>query len=260
MKRYLHVYWLYSMNSIKVAFQNRFGVVLFTLGKIVRFGMFGVFVFFLLQRTELLAGYTLEQTLLFFLTFNIVDSIAQLLFREVYRFRQLIVTGDYDTVIVKPIHPFIRVLLGGFDILDTIPLMIYFVVLFYIINQVAIVSPLNIISYGVLVVNSIIIAAGFHIAVLALGILTTEVDHTIMIYRDLIRMGTFPIEIYSQPVRAFLTFVVPLGVMISFPVQSLLGLLEPFMLAISLGIGIISITLALFFWNYAMKVYQSASS
>ena len=45
------------------------------------------------------------QMLVFYLCFNIVDTIGQLLFREVYRFRSLIVTGGLDMVLVKPLNP-----------------------------------------------------------------------------------------------------------------------------------------------------------
>ena len=89
--------------------------------------MAGVFIVVLLNRTKFLAGYTLEETLLFYLTYSIVDSITQLLYREVYRFRPLILSGDFDTVLVKPVHPFVRILLGGIDVLDIIPTLIYIV-------------------------------------------------------------------------------------------------------------------------------------
>jgi len=40
---------------------------------------------------------------------------AQLLFRDVYRFRPKVVSGDFDLILVKPINPLFRVLLGGAD-------------------------------------------------------------------------------------------------------------------------------------------------
>ena len=52
-----------------------------------------------------LGGYNPLQMLVFYLCFNIVDTIGQLLFREVYRFRSLIVTGGLDMVLVKPLNP-----------------------------------------------------------------------------------------------------------------------------------------------------------
>ena len=50
-----------------------------------------------------LAGYTGTQVIFFFLTFNIIDVTSQFLFREVYRFRPMIVSGDFDFVLVNTI-------------------------------------------------------------------------------------------------------------------------------------------------------------
>ncbi len=108
--------------------------------------------------------------------------------------------------------------------------------------------------------NAFIIATAFHIAVLALGILTTEIDNTIMLYRDVTRMGVVPIDIYKEPVRGFLTFVVPVGIMMTFPVKGLLGLLSFGVVFFSFLIAVVSLWLSLKFWKISLKRYASASS
>lgn len=260
MKTHLAVLAAYIRNSIRISLQQRVGAVFFVFGKLVRFGLFGVFVYYLLKQTTVLAGYNLNQTLVFYLTFNVIDGITQMLYREVYRFRTLVVSGDFDTVLVKPIHPFVRILLGGVDILDLIPLTIYVGLLIYSILQLGSITITGVGLYLLLILNGVLISTAFHIMVLAMGIISTEVDHTIMIYRDITRMGTFPIDIYAQPIRAILTFVIPIGVMIAFPVQALLGLLSIQGVVISLAIGIGSLIVALYFWRSALARYQSASS
>ena len=66
-------------------------------------------------------------------------------------------------------------------------------------------------------VLGLVISAAFHILVLAMGIITLEIDHTVMIYRDLVGLGRFPIDIYKEPLRSLITFIVPIGLMISIP-------------------------------------------
>jgi len=95
---------------------------------------------------------------------------------------------------------------------------------------------------------------------LALGIISTEVDHTIMIYRDVTRLAAFPMEIYSEPLRSVLTFVIPIGLMVSNPVKSLLGLLSPSMVALSFAISLIFFLFSLQVWKTALAKYQSESS
>jgi ABC-2 type transport system permease protein len=81
-----------------------------------------------------------------------------------------------------------------------------------------------------------------------------------MIYRDLTQLARFPIDIYREPVRGFFTFVIPVGVMMSFPAKTLFGLLTwPFILysfVLSWGVLYLSVRL----WNFALRKYQSASS
>lgn len=260
MKKYLAVIWRYSQNSMKVSLEHKGSAAVFMIGKFLRFGMSALFIYFLLLKTKFLAGYSLPETMLIYVTYNIIDSLTQLFFREVYRFRPLVVSGDFDTVLVKPVHPFTRVLLGGFDILDVLPTILYFVFAGYLISIIPDINPLSILVYIGLVINGMVIATAFHILVLSLGILSSEVDHTIMIYRDITRMAAFPMEIYSEPLRTIFMFVIPIGIMVSNPVKSLLGLLTPSMVALSFGLALVFFLFALQVWNMALAKYQSASS
>ena len=253
----LKIFWLFATYSVKTTFQSPLGVIAFLFGKLIRFGMFFLFVYYLLSNTKLLAGYSIEQTIVFYLTFNIVDSLAQLLFREVYRFRSLVVTGELDSILVKPYHPFMRILLGGIDLLDLFISIIYMGITTYFIFQIGSIHPWNIVSYFILILNALLISTSFHISVLALGVLSTEVDHTIMIYRDMTKMGTFPIDIYQQPLRFVFTFIVPIGIMLTIPVKGLFNMLSAEMYVISFAISLGGLCVSLLFWRYALRKYQS---
>lgn len=258
-KRYFRVWWLMSKNSFLSVIAQKTGAMILLGGKVLRFVFFLFFLTFLLKGTKSLAGYDLNQTLFFFLTFNLVDISSQFFFREVYRFRPMVVSGGFDLVLVKPINALFRSLMGGADILDlvTLPPLILAIIWFG--------KSLNpgfwqIIFYLLLILNGIILAASFHIAVLALAIITLEIDHTIMIFRDLSSLGRFPIDIYKEPIRGTLTYLIPIGIMITFPVKALMGILSPWGIALSFLAGITFLLAALKFWNYALTQYSSASS
>jgi ABC-2 type transport system permease protein len=213
----------------------------------------------LLSKTDTLAGYTLHQTLFFFLTFNLIDVIAQFLFREVYRFRPLIVSGSFDLVLIKPINALFRSLMGGADILDLfiIPPLIFAV---YYLGSLLGPSAGQVILYIILIANGLVIATAFHIAVLSLGIITLEIDHTIMIYRDLTNLGRLPIDIYKQPLKGILTYLIPVGIMVTLPAKAMMGLVTPVGVAMSFALGFIMMMLTLRFWKLALRQYTSASS
>lgn len=233
--------------------------VVFLIGKVIRFVTFGAFLLFLLEGTKTLAGYTSNQVLFFYLTFFLIDTTSQFLFREVYRFRSYVVSGSFDLILLKPMNPLFRVLLGGADAIDflTLPPLIYLVFHFGFLFSP---SLLHTAYYLLLVINGLILSAAFHIAVLAFGIITLEVDHTIMIFRDLESLARFPVDIYRQPLRAVITYFIPIGLMITLPAKAFLGLISLVGVATSFGIGILALILALRFWQFALTKYTSASS
>ena len=257
--KYIKIWWLMSRNSFPMVISQRLSFSVFLLGKVLRFSFFFAFLYFLLQGTKTLAGYTSSEAIFFFLVFNLIDVISQFLFREVYRFRPLIIKGDFDYVLVKPVNALFRVLMGGADVIDliTIPPLIF--VAYYIGHSL---SPTFAQSLGfwILFLNGLLIANAFHISVLALGIITTEVDHTVMIYRDLTSLGRFPTDIYKQPLQGFITYIIPVGIMITLPAKALMGLVAPAGIIAAVAIGIIALLASLKFWNFALTKYTSASS
>lgn len=248
-----------SKNSFMMMLSNKILFVMFLTGKLLRFGFFTAFLFFLVKGSDTLAGYSINQTIFFFLTFNLVDVTAQFLFREVYRFRPLVVSGDLDLVLSKPMSSLFRVLMGGADIMDfvTIPPLIAAVI--YVGGLLG-PTTLHTTFYILLILNGLLISTAFHIAVLALGIITLEIDHTIMIYRDLGNLGRLPIDIYKQPLRGIITYLIPVGVMVTFPAKAIMGLITSTGVFLSFVLGGVLFFASLRFWNYALKQYTSASS
>jgi ABC-2 type transport system permease protein len=256
---YLKIWLRLTLSSFQTAFVSRIGAALFTIAKVLRFIFFVLIVLLVVTRTKSLVGYTLNQSLIFFLTFNVIDTLSQLLFREVYRFRPKIVNGDFDLTLIKPMNPLFTVLLGGADPMDLMMLVPYLGILLMLIFQIQF-SLISVLFYLLLLFNSFLIATAFHIFVLALGILTTEIDHAIMIYRDVTSMARFPVDIYREPLRGFITFIIPIGIMMTFPPKALFGLLSPIFIILSFAIGTLFIHLSLRVWHYALTQYASASS
>lgn len=259
MKKYFSIWWMMVKNSLRSAFVNKLTSVVFILGKVIRFVFSLVLILLITRQIKYLGGFTSEQVVFFFLSFNFVDMAVQMLFREVYRFRNLVVSGDFDLVLTRPTHPFLRILFGGTDILDMITLLPLAGFLAFWANNFH-PSLQNILLYAALILNAILLAMAFHICVLAIGILTTAVDHTIMIYRDLIGLGRIPIDFYSAGLRTVLTFALPVAVLTTIPTKALFGLLSWQIILYSFLVGALFFLLSLRFWKYALVRYSSASS
>lgn len=257
--RSFRIWLLYTKNSFLQALTNRVFFMLFLFGKTARVVMFLGFLYFLLDSTKGLGGYNKEQIIFFYLSFNLIDASAQFLFREVYRFRELVISGDLDLVLVKPINPLLRVMLGGTDILDLLMLIFIGIAVIYTGTAISL-NPINWLVYLGLLLNSMILAAAFHILILTLCVLTTSIDHLTMVFRDTMSMLRIPVDVYSEPLRGILTFVVPLGIMMTFPPKALMGLLSLPLILIAFALSLIAFYTSLFFWKRSLREYQSASS
>ncbi len=256
---YFKIWLMMSKNSFLIVLSQKKLLFIFLFGRFLRFSFFLLFLYFLIIGTETLVGYTANQVIFFFLTFNLIDIVSQFLFREVYRFRGMVVSGDFDLVLVKPFSPLFRSLMGGADFIDLITIVPLFFGLIYV-GRFLSPTPFQILSYLLLIICGLLVSTAFHIFVLSIGIITLEIDHTIMIYRDLVSLGRFPIDIYREPLRSFLTFILPVSIMISLPVKVFIGLVKPTVVLFSFVFAIFLITISIRFWRFALTKYTSTSS
>jgi len=260
MFKYLKVWLNLTSASFQSFFLSRVGAVLFLSGKIIRFSFYLLFLVMLVSKSSLLAGFTLWQVIFFYMTYNLIDSTTQMLFREVYRFRSQVLSGDFDYILLKPVNPLFRILFGGADFLDLITLVPFCLFIIFVGTKISGVTIIGVFLYIALVLNALVIATSFHIFVMALAVLTTEIDHAIMIYRDFISMGRMPVDIYAEPLRFFITFIIPVGLMMTFPVKAMSGLISfsGIITAFVIALGLLFASMG--FWRFALSRYTSASS
>ncbi len=238
---------------------KRGAIAIFLTGKLIRYFFYFLFLYFLTNQTQGFLGYTKDQILFFAVSYLFVDVAGQFFFRNVYTFRQLVISGDLDLILSKPTNSLFRVLMGGPDLLDliTIPPIIFLI--FYFGTPVFS-NFANVFYYSALLLNGLIISAAFHIFVLAFGVITLEVDNLVMIYRDILSMGRFPIDIYKEPIKSLLLVFVPIGIMTTVPAKAMIGLVSPVGVLSALIFGVSLFTLSTKFWQLALKKYTSASS
>lgn len=261
MYKYVLLWTTLATNALQETFINRGTNALFLSGKIIRFS-FSLFFLWLLRNTiTAFSSYTVDQVILFYLTYQFIDTAAQIFYRGVYLFGNQIKSGDFDFALAKPISPLFQSLVGKPDINDAVFLIGTTVFSLFIASQLEVtVTTSSALLFSLLLINSFLIATGFHILVLCAGIFLTEVDGIIWLYRDITRLGQFPVTAYLEPLRSLLLFVIPVGVLFTVPVEVLLGLLNPMgaLLACMFGVGFLALTLKV--WSSSLKQYQSASS
>lgn len=254
--------WLITANNaLQETFANRFANLLFFTGKAVRLFVMILFLVLVKNQVKSFAGYSTDQMIVVFITYQIVDQVSQLIYRGVYMFGQQIRTGEFDFLLLRPINPLFASLTGKPDINDTIFLIPFSGVLYWLFSNLSLtITPLSTLIYILLLINAFLIATSLHILILVVGILSTEVDGTVWFIRDLAKLGQFPIDTYREPFRFALFFLVPIGIMITIPAQALVSYPTTLSLAATCFAGIMFFWISLQLWHYALRLYSSASS
>lgn len=258
---YFKVWKVFGFNAIQETLVNRGSNVLFMIGKILRLAFSLIFLLLIKETVTTFSGYTSDQMVVFFLTYQFLDLLSQMIYRGTYVFSSEVRSGSFDSYLSKPINPLFRALTGKPDVNDAIFMIPSLAVSFYIFSTLNIsVTWSGVLWYLILLINSMLIVTAINIVILVIGILTTETEGVIWTYRDLNAMGKFPIGIYMQPLRFILFFIIPIGMMITIPTEMLLGTKPSFSIIVTLITGIVSFLTSIKLWNWALKKYTSVGS
>lgn len=258
--KYGRIWLMTASMAMQAQLTYRLGSFGFLLGKMMRLMFFFAFVLAVFSHVESVAGYSLVETALFFLTFNLVDMAAQILFRGVYGARRTVAEGDFDFYLIQPCSPLFRMVCSTVDFLDLLTIVPVIVMTGMVFARLPPLPGTAYALYGLLLVNAVVLIFAVHVGVAALAVRTQELESAIWIYRDIMFMGKFPVDIYAPAVRWALTFGVPIAVMTTFPAKALLGLLSTAWVLYALALSAVAVTASLWFWRDSLDRYTSSSS
>lgn len=259
-RRYFRVWLRMASMTMQSQLTHRLGSAGFLLGKLIRLLFFFAFMIAIFNHVQAVAGYTLVQTALFFLTFNVVDMIAQILFRGVYGARRTVAEGDFDFYLIQPCSPLFRMVCSAVDVLDIVTIVPVLIMIGMVFARLPPLGWERYAAYGALIVNAVVLIFSIHVFVAGLAVRTQELENAIWIYRDVMFMGKFPVDVYARPVQWALTFCIPIAVMTSFPAKALLGVLSAEWTAYAVALAAASLAFAAWYWQGSIDRYTSSSS
>ncbi len=259
-RKYFRIWLRTASMAMQAQLTYRLGSLGFLAGKMIRLAFFFAFVVAVFNHVETVAGYNLVETALFFLTFNVVDMASQILFRGVYGARRIVSEGDFDFYLAQPCSPLFRMVCSTVDFLDIVTLAPVLVMIGMVFARLPPLGWERYAAYAALVLNGVALVFSIHVFVAGLAVRTQELENAIWIYRDVMFMGKFPVDVYAPAVRWVLTFGVPIAVMTSFPSKALLGLLSPAEAAYALVLTAALLALSARYWRASVARYTSSSS
>ena len=212
-------------------------------------------------RVQTIAGWQPEAAIILFGTFQIMSGVLTTYMEpNVAWFRYQILEGRLDDILLKPVPALFLASLGtsaSWGLLD-----IATGIVLVGIGQclVGTLPPWwHMVSWLILMMVGIVMTWSSRV-VLASAAFWAPSFQPDVLYKALWQFGRYPVQIYQQPLRFILTYVVPIAFVATFPAQALThGSSAPFLGASVLG-GAGAILLVRSVWTAGLRRYTSATS
>jgi ABC-2 type transport system permease protein len=121
-------------------------------------------------------------------------------------------------------------------------------------------TPLNILTFILLTISGAIVIYSLWIVLIALTFWFTKFDNNVTILQALLDAGRYPVTVYPVWLRILVTFIIPIAVATTIPLQALRGDLSPSRALMFVAIGVASFLVASQVWKRGLKQYSGASS
>ena len=218
----------------------------------------------LFANNEHLNGWSMSQTLAVLGVYLLVQALNSLAVSP--SLNQLggmggeLETGNFDYTLLKPISKQFYVSLRTWSFWPLLDAAAAVVVLVLAVSgQQAAVTPGN----ALLFLLTLLIALGL---VYALMLLLTSVafwyrgTYVLWILNDVMQAGRYPIGLYPRSVRLLLTWVLPIGFIVTVPAETLLGVAPGWALPAGFLLLAALFTLSTLFFRRSVRRYVGASS
>lgn len=216
----------------------------------------------LFSNTATLGGWTPGELISLLGVFRLVNTLmASLIWPNTQKFNTGVRDGSLDYTFLQPVNSlfmisFTRIII--WRVWDIVLATVLIVVGIGMSNSVT--TPLSILSFLLLVTSGATIIYSLWIVMMAFTFWFVKFDNNVTILQALLDAGRYPATVYPPWLRLIVTFLVPIAVATTVPLQALRGELDGRQIALFLGVGIASVFVASRVWKAGVRRYSGASS
>ena len=214
------------------------------------------------NNTETIGGWGFGELIALLGVFRLVHTLMiALIWPNTEKFNQSIRDGSMDYTLLQPINSMFLVTFSRITVWRAWDLILAAVLIVVGINIAGdIVTSLHLLTFFLLTVSGAIVIYSLWIVLIALTFWFTKFDNNVTILQALMDAGRYPVTVYPAWLRILVTFVVPIAVATTVPLQALRGELTISRSLIFISISIASFLIASQVWKRGLKQYSGASS
>ncbi len=214
------------------------------------------------SNTETIGGWDFGELIALLGVFRLVHTLMiALIWPNTEKFNQSIRDGSMDYTLLQPVNSMFLVTFSRITVWRAWDLILAAVLIVIGINMAGdITTPLNILTFLLLTLSGSIVIYSLWIVLIAMTFWFTKFDNNVTILQALLDAGRYPVTVYPAWLRILVTFVIPIAVATTVPLQGLRGDLTLDRALMFIAIGVISFIIASQVWKRGLKQYSGASS
>ena len=214
------------------------------------------------NNTETIAGWGFGELIALLGVFRLVHTLMiALIWPNTEKFNQSIRDGSMDYTLLQPINSMFLITFSRITVWRAWDLILAIVLISVGINIGGdVVTASQILTFILLTVSGAVIIYSLWIVLISLTFWFTKFDNNVTILQALLDAGRYPVTVYPVWLQILVTFVIPIAVATTIPLQGLRGELTLLRVAMFFTIGVISFLVASRIWKAGLKQYSGASS
>lgn len=214
------------------------------------------------NNTETLGGWGIGELIALLGVFRLVNTLMiALVWPNTEKFNQSIRDGSMDYTILQPVNSMFLVTFSRITVWRIWDLVLAVILIVVGINMSGdVTSPLQILTFVLLSITGTIVIYSLWIVLIALTFWFTKFDNNVTILQALMDAGRYPVTVYPVWLRVIVTFIIPIAVATTIPLQALRGELITGQVLMYIAISIASFWVASIVWKAGLKRYSGASS
>lgn len=214
------------------------------------------------NNTATLGGWGPGELIALLGVFRLINTLmAALIWPNTERFNASVRDGSLDYLLLQPVPSLFQVSFARITVWRVWDLVLAAILIVAGVNlsgQSA--TPPNLVGFLILVGSGAVVIYSLWVVLIALTFWFTKFDNNVTILQALLDTGRYPATVYPTWLRLIITFIIPIAVATTVPLQALRGELTVAQEALFVAVAVASFLVATQVWKYGVRRYNGASS
>lgn len=214
------------------------------------------------SNTESIGGWGIGELIALLGVFRLTNMLMNaLIWPNTERFNTSIRDGSFDYNLLQPLNAQFQVTFSRMVIWQSWEVILAGVLVVMGIQMSERVATLaNVLSFLVLTGAGMAVIYSLWIVMIAFTFWFIKFDNNVTILAALLDAGRYPATVYPVWLRMIVTFIIPIALATTVPIQALRGDLSVWQVLLYLGIAAASLVISSQVWRAGVRRYSSASS